>query len=160
MTFPTGTQIPTANVDSPDDDPSLAREDIYDLIVAFNQLVASANAASGVCVLDGSGKVASTRLPTTWSTTGNIQIQPSTGLVNIRNVLRLYQIYADDLGTTSGTETPSAGDLCYLVDGDAGQPCLGCYDGTKWRVVRLATEVGTAGADLSSEFTLAAEADA
>ena len=81
------------------------------------------------------------------------------GVTTIRNALKLYPTYADDLGTALGTTAPTAGDLIYLVDGDAGQPCLGCYDGSAWRVVRFGTQAGTAGAGLSAEFTISAEAD-
>lgn len=159
MTFPTGTQISTANVSSGDGDPSLARVDIYNLITAFNQLVASKNLANGVFVLDGSGKITSAYLPSNYSVTGTVNIIPSTGVVSLNNVLRLTQIYTADLGTETGTASPVAGDCCYLVDGDAGSPCLGVYDGTQWRVVRLMTAVGDVGAALTATTTLSAEAD-
>lgn len=160
MTFPSGQVISTANVDSVDDDPSLARVDIYNLITAFNQLVASENAAQGVLVLDSSGKIAGTFLPTTLTTaSGQLQLQPANGVVNVRNVLRLAQITTTDLGGVSGTIDPVAGDLCYLLDGDAGQPCLGVYNGANWKIVRFATTVGDVGAELSSEFAITAEAD-
>jgi hypothetical protein len=158
MTFPSGTSIATTNVDSIDDDPSLARVDIYNLIVAFNSLIASENLANGVAVLNGSGKLAASLLPATMNITGNIQLQPSTGIVNIRNVLRLYQIATTDLGITLGTAAPAAGDMCFLTDGDAGTPCLSVYDGTKWRIVRLMTEVGDVGATITATSTLTATA--
>jgi hypothetical protein len=160
MTFPTGTVIPTTNVASPDSDPSQARVDIYNLIVAFNQLVASINGADGVAVLNGSGKIANSLLPSSLALSGDISLQPSTGIVNINNVLRLAVTYTADLGSAVGTDAPTAGDLTYLIDGDAGQPCLGCYDGTKWRIVRFMTEVGDVGAGLQSISTLTVEADA
>lgn len=159
MTFPTGTVISTSNVDSASGDPSQARVDIYNLITAFNQLIASKNTANGVFVLDGSGKVAGAYLPTNYQVTGTVNVIPSTGIVSINNVLRLTQVYTADLGTETGTTSPVAGDCCYLVDGDAGSPCLGVYDGSNWRVVRLMTTVGDVGASLESEATLTAEAD-
>ena len=159
MTFPVGTIISTANVDSVDDNPSLARADIYDLIVAFNALVASVNAANGVLTLNGSAKVAASYLPAIQNITGTVQLQPTTGIVNIRNVLRLQQVVTADLGTALGTASPTAGDLVYLTDGDAGQPCLGAYDGTAWRIVRFMTAVGDVGGDLASSAVLACDAD-
>lgn len=160
MTFPTGTVISTANLDSADDDPSLARADLYDLVVAFNQLIASKNIALGVAVLDSSGKVGSTYLPSTYQTTsGAISLSPSNGLVNINRVIRLYNLSVNDLGTATGTTSPSAGDMCFLTDGDAGSPCLSVYDGTAWKVVRLMTAVGDVGAELASITSLSAEAD-
>lgn len=160
MTFPKGTVISTANVDSPDDDPSLARIDIYNLIVAFNQLVASVDAAGGAVTLDNTGKIRSINLPSNYtSTAGNVSISPASGVVNINKVARLYPINADDLGAVAGTTTPAQGDLCFLSNGDAGLPCLSVYDGNFWRIVRLATQVGSAGADLISSTTLACDAE-
>jgi hypothetical protein len=160
MTFPSGQQISTANVSSSTGDPSLARADIYDLMVAFNQLVASENSQQGVLVLDSSGKIAGTFLPATYSTTsGQLQLQAANGVVNIQRVLRLHQFNADDLGSALGTTSPTAGDLIFLTNGDAGQPCLGCYDGTAWRIVRFMAQVGSAGADLVSTATLTASPD-
>ena len=160
MTFPTGTTISTANLDSNDDDPSLARADLYNLAVAVNDIIASANAAQGVLVLNGSGKIAGTFLPASYTTeSGALTLQPSNGVVSLQRVLRLSQIVTADLGTATGTATPSAGDLCYLTDGDAGQPCLGCYDGTAWRIVRFMTQVGDVGASITGTATLTATAD-
>lgn len=160
MTFPTGTTISTANLDSNDDDPSLARADLYNLAVAVNDIIASANAAQGVVVLNASGKIAATFLPTTITTaSGSLTLQPSTGVVSIQKVLRLAQITTSDLGTALGTTSPSAGDLCYLTDGDAGQPCLAAYDGSQWRIVRLMTQVGDVGAAISTSAGLTATAD-
>jgi hypothetical protein len=159
MTFPTGTVISTTNVDSAADDPSLARADIYDLIVAFNALVASKDLANGVLVLNGSGQINATLLPATQTITSTLILQPSTGIVNIRNVLRLHQIATADLGTTLGTTTNQAGDVVFLTDGDAGNPCLSVYNGSQWRVVRLATQVGDVGATLTATSSLTATAD-
>lgn len=160
MTFPTGTVISTANLDSPDDDPSLARADLYAAVVALNQLIASVNAADGVLALNGSAKIPSVHLPGTYTVTGGITLQPSSGVVTLQRVLRLQAIVTADLGTTTGTTSPSAGDLVFLTDGDAGSPCLACYDGTAWKVVRLMTQAGSVGAALTATSTLVAEADA
>jgi len=161
MTFPTGTVISTANLDSPDDDPSLARVDLYNLAVAVNNIIASANGNQGVLILNSSGKIAASLLPATFTTSsGSINIQPDNGVVGLNRVLRLQQTFSADLGSVNGTQTPTAGDLIYLVDGDAGRPSLGCYDGTHWRVVRLATQVGDVGASITARVTVTAEADA
>jgi hypothetical protein len=154
MTFPTGTVISTDNVDSPDDDPSLARGDIYNLIVAVNQLIASVNSANGVLSLDSGGKVATAYLPGTISVTGDQTLSPSTGILNIRNVLRMRQIAFVQLGSMAGTASPSSGDIVYVTDGDAGNPCLAVYNGSQWRTVRLGTQVGPAGAAITARFTL------
>lgn len=158
MTFPTGTVIDTTNVASVNSDPSLARADLFNLITAFNALVASINGANGVAVLNGSAKLPVSIIPATQNVTGTMILQPSTGLVNIRNVLRLYQIATADLGVTLGTTAPTAGDLIYLTDGDAGQPCIGVYDGSNYKVVRLMTQVGSVGAAFTVTATLTATA--
>lgn len=156
MTFPTGTVISTTNVSTADSNPSLARTDIYDLIVAFNQLVASVNTASGVAALNGDGTLSTQYLPTTYATSGDLQLRPSSKIVNVRDVLRLAQrLTADNSLLTSSV----AGDIIYLTDGDAGQPCLSIYDGTNWRVVRLMTQVGDVGAAITATSTLTAAAD-
>jgi hypothetical protein len=159
MTFPTGTTISTLNLDSSDDNPALARVDLLNAVTALNSIISSENAAYGVLVLDSSGKIAGTYLPATFTPTGTLTLQPSTGTVSIRNVLRLYPIVTSDLGTSTGTTSPSAGDVCYLTDGDAGRPCIAVYNGTAWKVVRLATTVGDVGAALGAVSTLTAEAD-
>jgi len=160
MTFPTGTVISTDNVDSPDDDPSLARGDIYNLIVAVNQLIASVNAASGVLSLDAGAKISTSFIPGTISVTGDQTISPTNGIISLRNVLRMRQIQFVQLGSMAGTTSPTSGDIVYLTDGDAGNPCLAVYNGSQWRTIRLGTLVGPAGAALSSAFTLTATADA
>jgi hypothetical protein len=155
MTFPTGTVISTTNVSTADSNPSLARTDIYDLIVAFNQLVASVNTASGVAALNGDGTLSSQYLPTTYATSGDLQLRPSSKIVNIRDVLRMAQRLTADNSLLTGSV---AGDIIYLTDGDRGLPCLAVYDGTNWRIVRLATIVGSAGAALTATSTLSATA--
>jgi hypothetical protein len=158
MTFPSGTSINTSNLDSAADNPSLAREDLYNLVVAVNQLIASENSASGVAVLNGSGKLDAARLPTTVST-ASLSLQPTSAIVNLNRVLRLQQTVTADLGIATGTDSPQAGDIVFLTDGDAGQPCLSIYDGSGWKVVRLFTAVGDVGGTLTAVASLTATAD-
>ena len=158
MTFPTGTVISTDNVDSPDDDPSLARADIYNLILAVNQLIASVDAANGVLTLDAGAKIPTGYIPGTISVTGNQTLSPSTGIISIQNVLRMRQITFVQLGSLTGTASPTAGDVVYLTDGDGGRPCIAVYNGTNWRIVRLGTQVGPSAAALTATSTLTATA--
>lgn len=160
MTFPTGQSINTSHLDSDADDPSLARVDLLALAQAVNQIIASQNAASGVLVLDSSALVPVNNINGYMAVTGDISLRPSTGITNVRNVLRLNQLSTADLGSAVGTVSPTAGDVCYLLDGDAGQACIGAYDGSQWRVIRFQTSVGGAQAALTSTFTLSATADA
>ena len=158
MTFPLSTTIPTSNLNSPDSDPSLARVDLLQAVQLLNQIIASANSNNGVLVLNSLGIIAASRLPGNLTITGDISLQPSTGVINVNRVLRLQNTFTTDLGTAAtGTTAPSAGDLVFLVDGDAGQPCIGCYDGANWRVIRFMTQVGDVGADLTVTATVVAE---
>lgn len=159
MTFPTGTTISTSNLDSPSKNPSLARADLYSLVVAFNQLVASANIANGVLVLNASSQVPSANLPSNYTIDGSLTLNPASAITNMSNVLRLQQLAVADLGVTVGTTSAVAGDVTYLTDGDAGSACLAVYDGSNWRVVRLMTTVGDVGATVSAAFALTCSAD-
>jgi hypothetical protein len=156
MTFPTGTVISTTNVEAADSSPALARADIYNLITAFNQLVASINTAGGVSVLNGDGTINSDNLPANYVKNGTITFFPENKIVNIKDVLRLTQrVTADNSLLTSS----SAGDIIYLTDGDAGNPCVAVYNGSQWRTIRLGTLVGPSGAAMTSAFTITATAD-
>ena len=139
MTFPTGTTISTANLDSSADDPSLARVDLYNTVVAVNSIIASANAADGVLVLDGANKVPVAQFPTTLNPSSDINFQPSTGIVKIQSLLRLSPSYIDDLATDY--PTPELGDIVSTYDGDGGSPCLSMYDGTNWKIITLGATV-------------------
>lgn len=160
MTFPAGTTIDTTNLSTADGDPSLARADLYDLAQAVNAIISSYNQASGVLVLDNQGLVQSTRIPATLAPQGTLSLNPAGRIVSIANVLRLAQINRDDLGTALGTTSPVAGDLCYLVNGDAGNPCVGVYDGSNWRILRFGTTVDNSVAQLTATSSLTVEADA
>lgn len=153
MTFPSGTTISTANLDSADDDPSLARADLYNMAVAVNSIIASENTASGVLVLDGSGQVPTANMPATLAPSGTLTLNPSNNIVNIRDVLRLQQRYVEDNALLVSS---TAGDIIYLVDGDGGGPCLGVYDGSNWRVLRFAMTVGDVPAAITVTATLTA----
>jgi hypothetical protein len=155
MTFPSGTTISTANLDSADDDPSLARADLYNMAVAVNSIIASENTASGVLVLDGSAQVPSANMPATLNPASTQTISPGNKIVNIRDVLRMQQRYVGDNALLT---SPTAGDIIYLVDGDGVDPCLGVYDGSNWRVIRFAMRVGDVPAALTATATLTATA--
>jgi hypothetical protein len=158
MAFPSGTNIDTTNF-SATGDPSLARADLLQLIQVFNQLINSENLNTGVAVLNATGKLNSNQIPGTLAPTGDQTLAPEGGVVNIENVLRLKQLLTVELGNAAGTDSPVAGDMVYLTDGDAGTPCLAVHDGSNYRVVRFAMVVGDVGATLSSTATLSATAD-
>lgn len=129
MAFPTGTTIPTTNLSSGTSDPSLARADLLQAVEAVNDIIASQNSASGVLVLTGSGKLPSSTIPTQITLSTGVQvINPTDGVVNIRDILRLQSTTVADLEAL----TSEAGDVAYCSDGAGGSPCIAFYNGTDW----------------------------
>lgn len=141
MTFPTGTTISTANLDSATDSPASARSDLLAAVEALNQIIASENSASGVMVLTGSAKIPSTLYGTQITcTTGDQVINPTSGIVNIRDVLRMQPMTTADI---TALADPVAGDIAYASDGDAGSPCLTFYNGTDWVVISVGSAISS-----------------
>ncbi len=137
MAFPTS-QIDTTNLDSASDDPSLARSDLLDTVTSLNSIIADANGANGVVVANASGKIAASKLPNTITSTGTQTFNPTNGIVNIQNILRLSSLTTAQLNAlTTNTE----GDVAMVSDGDTGDLCLGVYDGTNWKVVALGATI-------------------
>lgn len=64
MPWPTGS-IPTSNLDSGGDSPSLARVDLLQAVQAVNDIVSMRGAASGIASLDAGGQVPSAQIPQT-----------------------------------------------------------------------------------------------
>jgi hypothetical protein len=129
MTFPT-TPINTSNLDESTDDPSLARADLLDAVEKLNTIIDEAGQANGVCVLSGTGRIPATALPVQISLTSGVQvINPTSGIVNIQDVLRMQQMTTADI---EALVDPQAGDIAFASDGDAGSPCLSVYNGTDW----------------------------
>ena len=132
MPFPTGTSIPVTNVSSGASDPSLAREDIYNLITATNNIIASADTASGVALLSASNKYDGAKMPA--SITGTDTIAPAGGVVNIQNVLRLTALPATSI---SALASPQLGDIAISSDAAAGNAAFCVYSGTAWRYLAM-----------------------
>jgi hypothetical protein len=129
MAFPTGTTIPTSNFDSASDNPANARADLLQTVQAVNDIIASENTASGVLVLTGSGKIPSSTIPTQITLSTGVQvINPASGVVNIRDILRLQPNTVSELTALTST----AGDVAYCSNGAGGNPCVAFYNGTNW----------------------------
>jgi hypothetical protein len=157
MTFPVGQQISTTNFAAGTGNPSLARTDLLALIQAVNDIIASANDTSGVLVLTGSGTIPSSAVPAQISLPQGTQVfNPVDRVVNIRDFLRIQVQTTDQIKLFA---SPSEGDIAYSSDGDGGRSCLTVYDGSVWRTIRFATEIGGARADLVSTAALTATAD-
>lgn len=129
MAFPSGTTIPTTNLDSATDSPALARADLLAAVQALNALIASENGDNGVCVLTGNGHIPSSTIPAQITLSTGVQvINPVSGVVNIRDILRLQPTTVADLQAL----TSEAGDVAYCSDGASGTPCLAFYNGSNW----------------------------
>jgi hypothetical protein len=132
MTFPTGNQVVTTELSTGTGSPSLAREQLYLLAVWFNELLESANQASGVCVLNGAGQIDSTQLPGTFAPT-TLTLAPTDGNVKIEDVLRLQIIPKADLIVRPNC---TIGDLALAADDLTGANAKLCaYNGTVWKII-------------------------
>lgn len=129
MTFPSST-INTTNLDAATDDPSLARADLYNAVVALNSIISEADIAGGVALLNGSGEYDSAKMPTTLSVTGTQTISPTSGKVSIQDVLRLSQLPTSSINALTGNQL---GDIVISTDANAGNAAICFYDGTNWR---------------------------
>jgi len=137
MAFPINT-VSTANLNAGTDDPSLAREDLLDLTEKVNTIITESNTADGVLVLDINGRVPAAQVPATQSPQTDLTLAPSTGVVKIQDVLRLQQLSVTEVETRTAN---AAGDLVFVLDGDAGAECLAVYDGAEWRRVSLGAAI-------------------
>lgn len=125
------------NLDSSTDNPSLARQDIYDAFVLLNDIIASQNAAYGAVVTDGFNKISADQIPNNVNITGNLSLEPSAKWVTINNVLNLAPQTAAQIAASS--VVPQLGDIMLCSDGDAGAPCIVFHDGTDWKKLAFST---------------------
>lgn len=138
MVWPTGQQASTSNLDSSTDNPSLARLDLYDAVTYLNAIIASKNEADGACVLDSFGQIPTSQIPNTIEVVGNLALEPSTTIVNIKDTLRIEPKSMDQ--HAADTATHFAGDMKFItdaVDGAGTGPALAIYDGTDWKKILL-----------------------
>lgn len=139
MTFPTST-VSTDHLDSSADDPSLARADLLDAVQKLNSIIDDADGAGGVAVLDGSGYIKTAQLPVTTTVSGTQILAPTTGVVNIQNVLRLSPLVKNSILAL----TPTEGDLVLcgnIATGSTNVGGLAIYDGTNWRALPFTANV-------------------
>lgn len=137
MAFPTS-QVVTTNLDASTDDPSAARADLLDATQKLNTIIDEAGTAQGVALLNISGQIPNSQIPSTIApATGVLTLAPVDGVVKIQDVLRLQLLDTDEVEALTG----AAGDLVYVSDGDTGSPCLAVYDGTDWLRVSLGSAI-------------------
>lgn len=132
MAFPT-TQVSTTNLDSSADDPSLARADILDAVQKLNTIISEGGTAQGVALLDASGELTGTQIPTTISASGTQTLSPTSGIVALQDRLRLTPLSNAQITSLA---TPQLGDVVIAsnisVDQGSG---VAFYDGSNWRAI-------------------------
>jgi len=138
MAWPSSS-ISTTNLDSTADRPADARADLYNAVVAINDIVSMRGVASGVASLDSSGHVPDAQIPDTISSdSGNdITLQPSSQRVTIFYLAGLQPRTVTQLGNISAV----TGDVAYCSNGDAGNPCLAVYTGSAWKRVAFGANI-------------------
>jgi len=131
----------TTNVDSASDDPSLAREDIYNAMLELQAVINGRGSASGVASLDASSLVPAAQLPNTIESSvgNNLILAPDTTRVAIQDIINLNPKTVTELNALSAIQ----GDVAYCSDGDAGSKCIAVYDGSAWKVVSLGSTIST-----------------
>jgi hypothetical protein len=137
MAFP-NVDIVTTNLDSDSDSPAAARVQILQAVQALNIIIAGAGSADGVALLDSAGAIGSGQLPSTIAPFGVLTLAPGDGFVKIENILRLQFYTTALLNAVVGT---AAGDVAFVIDGDAGDPCIAVNDGTDWLRISLGTAI-------------------
>lgn len=137
MAFPTS-QVNTTNLDDATDDPNLARVDLLDAVTKLNTIIDEAGDASGVCLLDSNGRVPSTQIPVLLSPTSTIQLAPSTGIVNIQDIVRITAQPKADLLALS-TSTLTMGDVAIVSDAGGNLPTIAFFNGTQWKYISTST---------------------
>jgi len=133
--------IVTTNLDADTDDPSLAREDLYNAMVELTAVINGRGSASGVASLDSSALIPAGQLPNTIesSSGNNLVLAPDTTRVAVQDIINLNPRTVAQLTALSAIQ----GDVAYCSDGDAGSKCIAVYDGSAWKVVSLGATIST-----------------
>jgi hypothetical protein len=97
-----------------------------------NDIISSADQASGIAMLSATGKYDGAKLPTTITATS--VIAPSSGRLNIQDIIRLTTITATDLTALTGN---ALGDIAISSNAAGGNPALCLYDGSNWRYLAM-----------------------
>lgn len=138
MAWPNAT-ISTNNLDSTSDSPAAAREDLYDAVVAVNDIINSRAAASGIASLDSSGYVPQGQINPNLTSISALPITliPGNNRVSIENIIRLTPQTVSQISNL----TAITGDVAYVSNGASGNVCLAVYNGTSWRQVALGANI-------------------
>ena len=137
MAFP-DIDIVTTNLDSDSDSPAAARVELLQAVQALNIIIAGAGSADGVALLNSGGSIPGTQIPSTIAPFGVLTLAPGDGFVKIEDILRLQFFTTANLNNVVGT---AAGDVAFVIDGDAGDPCIAVNDGTDWLRISLGAAI-------------------
>lgn len=145
MGWGTAGNVTTANLDSAADDPSLAREELYNALVELQAVINGRGSTDGVAPLNASGKIENTYLPDTVSSSvsTDLTLSPSTNRTVFEDIIALTPKTVSELALL----TANQGDIAYCSDGDAGSPCLAVCtggtdsNGTIWYKVSLGAQI-------------------
>ena len=137
MTFPT-TPIPTTNLDSSADDPSLARADILQMAQTLNTIMDEANQANGVALLTSEGTYDGTKLPNSLYSAGQMTLTPGNNILSLQGIIRLQR--APKSVILAWTDMID-GDMVLATDADGGNLALCIYvdSVSAWKYMPIAS---------------------
>ena len=141
MAWPTNSSnIDTQHLDAGTDSPASARANIKTALDELANVIDGRNQASGVAGLDASSKISATQIPDELNTSSStdLTLDPTTGKINIEEILQLKPQTLTELNARSDQEE---GDLAYCSNGNSGSKCLAVYDGSNWKVVALGATI-------------------
>ena len=141
MGWGTAANVTTVNLNQGSDDPSLAREELYNALVELTAVINGRGTSNGVAPLGAGTKISNAYLPDsiTSSTSTNLTISPTTGKTIFENIINLNPQTVAELNA----RTSSSGDVAYCSNGAGGSACLAVYDGTNWKRITLGATIAT-----------------
>jgi hypothetical protein len=140
MGWATSSNVSTNNLDDATDSPASARADIKTAFDELKNVIDGRDTANGVAGLNASSKISAAQLPDeiNSTTSTDLTLDPSTGKVNIEEILQLKPQTLTELNARSDKEE---GDLAYCSNGNSGAKTLAVYDGSNWKVVALGATI-------------------
>jgi hypothetical protein len=141
MTFPSGSQVSTTELDSGSGSPANARAQILSAMQNLNLITAEVNTIGNVVVLDSAGQVPSTSIPQNITPSNNLTLAPTTGVVKIEDYLRMQIVTK---ATVLALTTQTIGDIVFVADDLTGTNAKLCmYNGTVWKIIGTLSSLTT-----------------
>ena len=141
MAWPTNSSnIDTQHLDAGTDSPALARANIKTALDELANVIDGRDQASGVAGLNASSKISASQIPDELNSSAStdLTLDPTTGKINIEEILQLKPQTLTELNARSDKEE---GDLAFCSNGNGGSKCLAVYDGSNWKVVALGATI-------------------